>query len=346
MVAVGRAARHHVTLEGPIHVGRSDGSMAPVPPSLQPLVALLCLAPDKARARASVLASLWPDVPESKARARLSTNLWRLRTLLESTKDGVGGDSDDDGDHGGVESSSPVTGDDLLRQPPPCPEADEWRLLRTVDLDAIDWNDPATTELRQRVEHVALRNPQDLAQGCDHDWVVDQRTQLELAAQRALGHLIEVNAELGHLDRAILLAEVLTDRDQLREDGHRWLMRLYARAGRRVDALRRFDHCVAVLDADLGVSPMDATIELADLIRSGQPMSSPPDLPTTETIAPGPTPGIVVEGELGFSLALGAETATILDALDRARRALAEVEAALRLQGDPTAQTSPHHLTG
>lgn len=324
MAVVGRAYRRpYVVLEGPIRVGRDDGSTTLVPPSLQPLTALLCLAPESAASRQSVLTMLWPDVPDNKARARLSTALWRLRTLL----------SDD-----GAEP------DDLLQQPLPCPEAADWALLRTIDLHAIDWTDPATTELRRRLEQVALRNPQDLAQGCDHEWLVDHRAQLEIASQRALAHLVDVNAELDLVDRAIVLAEVLTDRDDLREDGHRWLMRLYARSGRRVDALRRFERCRQILDTELGVSPMEETVELADVIRSGRQLQSSA-APMTATAA-APNPAASYDPDLGFALSLGTETATILDALDRARRALAEVEAALGLHDEAAARTSPQSVTG
>lgn len=317
MVEAGRVQSvPHIVLEGPMRVGRCDGSTALVPPSLQPLVALLCLAPESKLTRETVLAELWPDVDPAKARARLSTGLWRLRSLLHPEA-GDRSEAADDGD------DTLGRGDELLRALADCAGAREWKLLRSIDMAGIDWSDPASAPLRHRLERVAVLDPRDLVAGCTHEWVEQERARLQMASQRVLTHLVEANDRLDEVDRAIVLAELLVERDELREDGHRWLMRLQARAGRRIEALRRYDECREILVRELGVEPSTETSELANSIRNLLDDPAPHRSPAL----PSPT------ASLGFSMALGDDTESILAALDRARAALAQVEAALRLNG-------------
>ncbi len=58
--------------------------------------------------------------------------------------------------------------------------------------------------------------------------------------------------------------------DPLREDAHRTLMELHAAAGDTVAALRQYDECKRILDAELGVTPSDATVALANALREGR----------------------------------------------------------------------------
>ncbi len=73
--------------------------------------------------------------------------------------------------------------------------------------------------------------------------------------------------------------------DPLREDVHRLLMRLHARAGRRNAALRQYRACADALGRDLGVAPEDETTglwggegeESARLIEPREPTAMVPD---------------------------------------------------------------------
>ena len=61
------------------------------------------------------------------------------------------------------------------------------------------------------------------------------------------------------------------DLDPLHEAAHRALMRLYAQSGDRSAALRQYRTCVAVLERELGVEPLDETTELYGSIRESRP---------------------------------------------------------------------------
>ncbi len=353
----------NIVLEGPTRVGRCDGTTALVPPSLQPLVVLLCLTPERLN-RETVLATLWPDVDAGRAKARLSTALWRLRRLLadcERPADRTPGTGPVPDIGGGDEPAAGVTSvaraDDLLARPLTSASARDWLQLRDVDLGAVDWRRPTADDLRRRLERVALIDPAQFAAGCHHPWVEEQRTRLDLASQRCLAHLVEVNAGLGRDERALELAETLVARDEFREDGHRWLMTLHARAGRRAEAIRQYERCRTILADELGIEPLPETADLADAIRSAPsptaprstaPAATPPAVPDRDARSAGsagwgesgqvpPPVGIPTTGslgaaldELGGPLDLGPDPEAVLAALARARAALAEVEAALR----------------
>jgi DNA-binding SARP family transcriptional activator len=67
------------------------------------------------------------------------------------------------------------------------------------------------------------------------------------------------------------------ERDHLREDAHRGLMRSYAATGDRTRALVQFERLVAVLDSELAARPDASTIALERAIRAEAPL--PPDEP-------------------------------------------------------------------
>ena len=92
----------------------------------------------------------------------------------------------------------------------------------------------------------------------------------------------------GEIETAIATAMRLVTIDNLCEDAHRLLIELLARAGRRAEALRRFDAVAELLKRELGVRPDDETVALARRIRME---SSPP----AATDRPEPaTPGAAI----------------------------------------------------
>ncbi|MCA9915832.1 MAG: hypothetical protein KC496_20900, partial [Anaerolineae bacterium] len=57
--------------------------------------------------------------------------------------------------------------------------------------------------------------------------------------------------------------------DNLHEPAHQMLMRLYAESGQRADAIRQYQECVAILDAELATVPDTETVTLYEHIRDG-----------------------------------------------------------------------------
>jgi TolB-like protein/Flp pilus assembly protein TadD len=92
--------------------------------------------------------------------------------------------------------------------------------------------------------------------GAFEDWIRVERTRFHDLAVDVLERF--AGAQSG--EAAIATAQRLLQLDPAREETHRLLMRLYAAAGQRAQALRQYDHCRDVLQRDLQAKP-DADTE-------------------------------------------------------------------------------------
>lgn len=211
----------------------------------------------------------WPDIPESKARRKLSRLIHHLRRALSAR--------------------------DLL--------------IVTDDWVALDpgrvWSDIATFErLSSALRHG--RQAEGLAQAVElyrgpflagfslsdraefEQWAIQERQAWERQYLNALRVLIEEQSVLGHHDTAITYAQRYLATDELAEDMHRRLMALYAASGDRSAALRQFERCSAAFRRELGVEPLPETQLIYQAIMEGRFQRSD-TLPTERawTVLPG-----------------------------------------------------------
>lgn len=123
------------------------------------------------------------------------------------------------------------------------------------------------------------------------DWLAMERQQAESLYIEALAELCERCAGAGAHEEALLAAEALVRADPLREDGHRWIMALRARAGHRGAALRQYALARDLLQRELGVSVARETEELRERIIRGElptasgSASSAPAIPPAPAVA-------------------------------------------------------------
>jgi DNA-binding SARP family transcriptional activator len=115
------------------------------------------------------------------------------------------------------------------------------------------------------------------------DWSAVESEALRRELFGALGWLASSSVALGDVDAAIGHATRWLALDPLHEPAHQALMRLYASAGRRSAAVRQYRDCVAVLESELGVAPLEETTRLYASIRDA---GAPRDVQA----APQPTP--------------------------------------------------------
>jgi len=104
----------------------------------------------------------------------------------------------------------------------------------------------------------------------DADWIDDVRDALRETRLRALDALVEVWLTRGHHGLALSLASESVGIAPFRESSWRRQMRAHAAAGDRAEALRAYQRCVRLLEAELGVGPTNQTRDLAERIRSGR----------------------------------------------------------------------------
>ncbi len=100
-------------------------------------------------------------------------------------------------------------------------------------------------------------------------WLVTQREHLRQEACTVLAILADTFAAEHAWDLAIEHARHRLALDPLDEAAHRKLMLLYAQSDRRTHALRQYEECARILQAELDVPPDEETEALLHAIRNG-----------------------------------------------------------------------------
>jgi DNA-binding SARP family transcriptional activator/tetratricopeptide (TPR) repeat protein len=111
--------------------------------------------------------------------------------------------------------------------------------------------------------------------------------QRELTA--CLDRLIVAHTHTGAFEAAIGATRTRLALDPLHEQAHRQLMALLTWTGRRSEAIRQYRECVAVLQRELRVAPIERTTALHHAIVRGE---APPPPTTRQRIADTSTPGV------------------------------------------------------
>ncbi|MCU0513894.1 MAG: AAA family ATPase, partial [Anaerolineae bacterium] len=113
------------------------------------------------------------------------------------------------------------------------------------------------------------------------DWRSVEAQSLQQEYAGVLHRLSAALAEAGRLEEALTLARRWLALDTLDERAHRQLMQLYARAGRRAEALRQYQTLAHLLQVELGTAPDAASQALLATLR--QPPTPAPTVTATAT---------------------------------------------------------------
>jgi DNA-binding SARP family transcriptional activator/Tfp pilus assembly protein PilF/DNA-binding transcriptional ArsR family regulator len=220
------------------------------------LFAYLAVHADRNHTRSRLAGLFWPDLPDGKARRRLSQALWQIQDAL----------SEADGDSPYLLSH----GDTLAinRAAPYWLDVEEFE----VTLDAVGPVDiaPETRVLAIGVLQSAVElYAGDFLAGFYEDWITFEQERLRERYLDALTLLIELLTATGDHQTALVYARRLANHDPLREDAHRAVMRLCFLLGRTSDALQQYERCRAVLEDELALEPSAETQELhARIVRT------------------------------------------------------------------------------
>jgi DNA-binding SARP family transcriptional activator/TolB-like protein len=269
---------------GPLVIERDDCRLGKVPKKARALLGYLAAQGGQAVSRERLADLLWPYQGSEQARHSLRNCLLELRKALE-----------------------PSAARHLAADFANCRIQDV-----AVDLDRFEHlsrsrNRPelqAAAEL-YRGEFLA---DFDIASEPFQEWLAAERDRTLALICDILQRLTAAQDGAGETDAAIQSGRRLVALDPLSEFGQRALMRAYARAGRRGEALRQYKSCAETLKRELGVAPDAETQALAhELARSGTTTEADPRSGVAE--GAGFSPGF----SLGDSLASRG-------APDRARR--------------------------
>jgi TolB-like protein len=250
--------KSELRLLGPLSLAVDGHEMHQLPRKADALLALLALQPGRPIAREAVADFLWTDRGPEQARHSLRQTLLVLRRS-------VGNDM------------ILAEGNSLLIAP------------GTLAVDAIEFEARAASTDRGVLAEAAalyrgelLENRGPVASRFD-DWVAVERSRFAALAANILRRLAAAYATAGEIETAMVAAMRLVTIDNLREDSHRLLIELLARAGRRAEALRRFEAVAELLKRELGVQPDDETIALVRRIRMESSTPAATDRPELAT---------------------------------------------------------------
>lgn len=218
-----------------------------VRPKTLSLWALLLLRRKKPIPRDSLAFALWPDAPESTARADLRRHLHHLERALPAPLDGQAW---------------------LLRQA----DTIQW------NPDSAHWLDVAEFErlssLPDYLEKTASLYTDDLLLDLYDDWVEEERARLRAVYLDVMRRLVAQQQAMGAFDRAQGYVHEALRRDPLDEPLVQELMRLQYRDGDRPGALKTYEMFRTRLSEELASDPSQDTVALYKSIVAEQ--SLPP----------------------------------------------------------------------
>lgn len=217
------------------------------------LLKLLALQPGHRLHREQVTEMLWPDLDPTSARDNFYRNLSFLRHTLEPGLERPAGSH-----YLSLEA-------EILKLGPP---GDVW-----IDVEAFESLIAQARASLQPLplleEALSLYSGELLPEDAYEEWAISRRDILSRAAIKALLQVAEARREEGAYEPAIAALQRLLSLERTDERAQRELMRVYALAGRRHDALRQYEQCSKVLQSELNVEPETETTELYNSIARG-----------------------------------------------------------------------------
>ncbi len=267
-----------IGLLGPLVIEGEDRQFGKVPRKARALLAYMAAQRGRAVSRERLSDLLWPYQGSDQARHSLRNCLLELRKAL-----------------------APAAGRHLAAEFANC-------RLQAVDVDIEHFE-----RLSRSSNRAELLAASELYRGeFLADFVIDSEPFQEwLAAERdrtldlictVLQRLTALQDEAGEHDAAIQSARRLAALDPLSEIGQRALIRAFAHAGRRPEALRQYRTCAEILKRELGVAPDAETQALAneiarsDAIGEGALAGRAAETPHRQTVAmPNPFDRVAVK---------------------------------------------------
>jgi DNA-binding SARP family transcriptional activator len=222
------------------------------------LFTYLVLRRGKITPRDVVAGEFWGDLPDSRARKALNTDIWRVGQTLR--KGGVKPErylkSDSEGVGFRMNSAhwlDVATFDSLIA-----------KSAKTIPEEADD------SIIKALSEAVALYRG-DLLVGIYDDWCLVRREALKARYLSALEFLIYAHMARKSWEIALRYSQKALAFDPLQEHIHRVVMRCHYLSGNRPAAVKHYAACAQLLRQELGVEPMEETTRIYETMLSVTP---------------------------------------------------------------------------
>lgn len=235
-----------IRLLGAPEVRRCDrgGEPAPLRPAEVELLAFVALRRGRPVPRDLITAALWHEGGDLVCRRRLNTALWRLRAGIEQDLPR--------GTYLRSDRSSVLI--DLTAVEVDVATFEE--ATEPIAATAFTDLDPAGAATLQ---HAVDAYNGDLLEGRYNEWIVRARERLLGRYLGALSRLLRWYLDHGDAETAVATGLRLLERDPMREDIHRALIRCFVQLGSRSQAIEQYHTCRTLLSDELGVEPMPET---------------------------------------------------------------------------------------
>lgn len=102
------------------------------------------------------------------------------------------------------------------------------------------------------------------------DWCISKRESMLVYFLRAAEKIAQIMVRQENYDHAIYWCEKILKRDRTWEEAYRLLMYCYYRKNNRPQAMKWFQKCKVVLEEELGVSPLEPTKQMHDMILESE----------------------------------------------------------------------------
>ena len=243
-----------VQMLGGFNLRSQRGPVEALPRKSASLLAYLIMNRSRPQTRDLLAGRFWSDLPEDKARKRLSNTLWQIRTALGSVA---------------AESLILATNSTIQVSPDWLLEADVDDFERQLDDIEREWaNHSARGPLIERLSKLIADYPGDLLAGYYDDWIEGERSRIRDRYTAAVWQVIRLFKARSDYVTALRYARQLVAHDRLAEESHREVMRLCALLGQVGAAERQYQTCWRVLEDELGVEPSWDTTELIERIKA------------------------------------------------------------------------------
>lgn len=226
----------------------------------QELLAYLLLSPGRPHARERLAHVLWESEDATQPRTYLRKALWQLQRAFGR----VGASGQPPAVHADAECIE-------IRCAP-------WLWVDVHEFDAAFDDAMRGGTIRRsvdRLERALAVYRGDLLEGWYLSWCEVERVRLQQRFVTLAGWMLDACVETGEVERGLGVAARVLAKERAHERTHRHVMRLLAQGGDRTSAIRQFERCREILQADLGVDPSPTTVEVLHAVRGGVRKPSP-----------------------------------------------------------------------
>ena len=233
---------------------------------IQALLAYFLLHRHRVHSREAIAGVFWGERSQDKARRSLNTALWKLKKALEP-EEVPAGTYLVNSHQGGVSFNR---------------ASQYWLDVEVFEAKinqvlAYPFQTVQESHLADLEKTLSLYKG-GLLEGFYMDWMLRERERMRALYLKSLIYLLQYCRFHRVYEKAIAYGQQILDLEPLHEEIHREIMSLYLENGQRALALRQYEICHAILDRELGISPMYDTQALYLQICNTQSRAGPPHI--------------------------------------------------------------------